>query len=148
MFPRRLNRRAVLGLGASTGALATVPLLRRSGGDAVHDTAHAAQAGTPTAPMENHEPERQRPNAAAGDVDVQAMGFDPALFVRSFDYGEPTTMADGTVVREFSLTATGEKQIEIAPGMFFPAWTYNGTVPGPTLRANEGELLRIHFRNA
>ena len=29
------------------------------------------------------------------------------------------------------------------PGVFFPAWTYNGRVPGPTLRANEGDRLRI-----
>jgi FtsP/CotA-like multicopper oxidase with cupredoxin domain len=56
-------------------------------------------------------------------------------------------MADGTVVREFALTATGDKQIEIAPGVYFPAWTYNGQVPGPTLRANEGERLRVHFTN-
>ena len=41
-----------------------------------------------------------------------------------------------------------DKEIEIAPGVFFPAWTYNGRVPGPTLRANEGDLLRIHFVNA
>lgn len=27
------------------------------------------------------------------------------------------------------------------------AWTYNGTAPGPTLRATEGDLLRIHFTN-
>src|SRR4029079_5469865 len=39
-------------------------------------------------------------------------------------------------------------EIEIAPGLFFPAWTYNGRVPGPTLRANEGDLIRVHFTNA
>ena len=31
-----------------------------------------------------------------------------------------------------------DKEIEIAPGVFFPAWTYNGTVPGPIVRATEG----------
>ena len=31
--------------------------------------------------------------------------------------------------------------------MFFPAWTYNGTVPGPIIRATEGDLLRVRFRN-
>ena len=29
----------------------------------------------------------------------------------------------------------------------FPAWTYNGRVPGPTLRATEGDRLRIVFKN-
>jgi FtsP/CotA-like multicopper oxidase with cupredoxin domain len=40
-----------------------------------------------------------------------------------------------------------DKEIEVAPGVRYPAWTYNGRVPGPTLRATEGELLRVHFVN-
>jgi FtsP/CotA-like multicopper oxidase with cupredoxin domain len=39
------------------------------------------------------------------------------------------------------------KEIEIAPGIVYPAWTYNGQVPGPTLRARQGDRLRIHFSN-
>ena len=31
--------------------------------------------------------------------------------------------------------------------MFFPAWTYNGQVPGPTIRATEGDRVRVLFRN-
>ena len=34
------------------------------------------------------------------------------------------------------------------PGIFFPAWTYNGRVPGPTLRVTEGDRVRIRFVNA
>ena len=44
--------------------------------------------------------------------------------------------------------ARDEQEIEIAPGVTFVAWTYNGRVPGPTLRATEGERLRIRFVNA
>ena len=33
------------------------------------------------------------------------------------------------------------------PGVKFAAWTYNGRIPGPTLRAREGERLRIRFAN-
>ena len=29
----------------------------------------------------------------------------------------------------------------------FPAWTYNGRVPGPTFRCVEGERLRVVFQN-
>ena len=50
-------------------------------------------------------------------------------------------------VREYTLTAV-DREIEVAPGVFFPAWTYNGTVPGPVIRATEGDLLRVHFVNA
>ena len=49
-------------------------------------------------------------------------------------------------VREYAIRAV-DKEIEIAPGVFFPAWTYNGTVPGPVLRATEGDLLRVKFTN-
>ena len=50
-------------------------------------------------------------------------------------------------MREYTLTAT-DREIEVAPGVFFPAWTYNGTVPGPVLRATEGDILRVNFVNA
>ncbi|MGH2994284.1 MAG: multicopper oxidase domain-containing protein, partial [Solirubrobacterales bacterium] len=38
--------------------------------------------------------------------------------------------------------------LEVAPGVSYAAWTYNGRVPGPTLRAREGERLRIRFVNS
>jgi FtsP/CotA-like multicopper oxidase with cupredoxin domain len=40
-----------------------------------------------------------------------------------------------------------EKQIEVAPGKFVTMWTYNGTVPGPTIRANVGDLVRVRLIN-
>ena len=40
-----------------------------------------------------------------------------------------------------------DREIEIAPGVFFPAWTYNGHIPGPTLRATEGDRVRVNFLN-
>ena len=49
-------------------------------------------------------------------------------------------------VREYTLTAI-DKRIEVADGVFFDAWTYNGTVPGPVIRATEDDLLRVHFVN-
>ena len=50
-------------------------------------------------------------------------------------------------VRAYTLTAT-DREIEVAPGVFFPAWTYNGTVPGPVVRATEGDTLRVTFVNS
>ena len=49
-------------------------------------------------------------------------------------------------VREYELVAL-DKTIEVAQGVEFNAWTYNGTVPGPIIRATEGDLLRVNFRN-
>ncbi len=50
-------------------------------------------------------------------------------------------------IREYNFRAV-DREIEIAPGVFFPAWTYNGTVPGPVIRATEGDTLRVNFVNA
>jgi manganese oxidase len=49
-------------------------------------------------------------------------------------------------VRDYTLAAI-DREIEIAPGVFFPAWTYNGTVPGPVIRATEDDTLRVRFVN-
>ena len=49
-------------------------------------------------------------------------------------------------VREYDLRAV-DHDLEVAPGVFFPAWTYNGTAPGPVIRATEGDTLRVRFRN-
>jgi len=49
-------------------------------------------------------------------------------------------------LREYTLAAV-DRDIEVAPGVTFPAWTYNGTVPGPVIRATEDDLLRVNFFN-
>ena len=49
-------------------------------------------------------------------------------------------------VREYSLIAV-DRQIEVAKGVFYSAWTYNGTVPGPVIRATEDDLLRVTLTN-
>jgi manganese oxidase len=50
-------------------------------------------------------------------------------------------------VREYRLVAQ-DKDIEVAQGVTFPAWTYNGSAPGPVIRATEDDLLRVEFVNA
>jgi manganese oxidase len=49
-------------------------------------------------------------------------------------------------VREYELVAL-DRRIEVAQGVFFEAWTYNGSAPGPVIRATEGDLLRVNFVN-
>jgi FtsP/CotA-like multicopper oxidase with cupredoxin domain len=48
--------------------------------------------------------------------------------------------------REYDIVAV-DRRIEVAQGVFFDAWTYNGTVPGPIIRATEDDLLRVNFTN-
>ena len=49
---------------------------------------------------------------------------------RRSDFYRETQRPDGSLLREYEIFAV-DREIEIAPGMFFPAWTYNGQVPGP-----------------
>jgi FtsP/CotA-like multicopper oxidase with cupredoxin domain len=83
---------------------------------------------------------------AVGDVDNAQNGFDPAAMLTDWERGTVSQLPDGRTLRSFEIIGR-DKEIEVVPGVMFPAWTYNGRVPGPTLRASEGERLRIVFRN-
>ncbi len=82
-------------------------------------------------------------NSTVGTVDTSR--FDPSKFLRDFYWGEERREG-GRTVREYELTAE-DVEIEVAPGVMYPAWAYNGQVPGPTLRATEGDRLRVVFKN-
>jgi len=81
-----------------------------------------------------------------GDVGKEFNGFDAAEMLTDWDTGTLSVDENGQRVRTFEIEAI-DKNIEIAPGVFFPAWTYNGRVPGPALRATEGEKIRVIFKN-
>lgn len=52
--------------------------------------------------------------------------------------------ADGA--KEFDLEASIIKW-EVEPGVFVDAWAYNNQVPGPRLRVEQGDLVRVNFTN-
>jgi len=56
----------------------------------------------------------------------------------------PNVLADGT--KQFDLTTKVVKW-EIEPGKTVDAWTYNGTVPGPTIRVNDGDKVKVVLHN-
>ncbi len=83
--------------------------------------------------------------------------FNPTTFLRTWNFSDlppaerdkfyrETLRPDGSRLREYQLNAV-DRELEIAPGIYFPAWTYNGQVPGPTLRATEGDRVRVTFLN-
>ncbi len=39
------------------------------------------------------------------------------------------------------------KDVPVGGGLKFRAWTYDGEVPGPVLRANQGDMVNIHLTN-
>ena len=139
------RRRALSSLVASVGAAAA-------------GLVHAGGSGTATAAGEmptmagmDHGPATAGHSghagfARGGAVDHAANGFDPGLIVRDFDGGRVSQLADGRTLREWHLIAI-DKEVEIAPGVHYAAWTFNGRIPGPTLRCTQGDRLRIRFTN-
>jgi FtsP/CotA-like multicopper oxidase with cupredoxin domain len=100
---------------------------------------HGAHGVDPVA-ME-HRSGTTGPPADAGydPVGTYETGHDAALHPPP-----PSTPGDGP--KEIHLEVA-ERRIQIAPGVRFDAWTYNGTVPGPIVRATEGETLEIRLVN-
>jgi manganese oxidase len=130
----RLSRRRFLRTAGAAGALGAGVL---GGRDLV-----MAQDGS--APRDAHT--RHGGNMVVGEVDHARNGFDPSVILTDFDPGETSKDSSGRTVREYEFIAVA-KDIEVAPGVFFPAWTYNNRVPGPTIRATEGDRIVIHFLN-
>jgi len=77
---------------------------------------------------------------------LRAWNFSDLPEPRRSDFYRETRRPDGSLLREYEIFAV-EREIEIAPGIFFPAWTYNGQVPGPTIRATEGDRVKVTFKN-
>ena len=77
-----------------------------------------------------------------GEVDHNRNGFNPSDTLTDFDYGKVSTLENGQTLREYDIFVIN-KDIEIVPGIVFSAWTYNGRIPGPTIRCTEGDRIRI-----
>ncbi len=134
----RVSRRDFLKAGVlGTGALAGLAAIQRA----------ASPAASPSPAHSGHAQDDPMGHGGSGTVgDVDLSRFDPTAFASTFDRGRETVSPDGRRIREWDVVAI-EKEIEVAPGIWYPAWTYNGQVPGPTFRCEQGEILRVNFTN-
>ena len=71
--------------------------------------------------------------------------FDPMLLLRDFDYGTLKQEGD-RLVREFQVVADNST-LQLNRAVTYVSWNLNHRVPGPTLRATEGDRLRVIFTN-
>jgi FtsP/CotA-like multicopper oxidase with cupredoxin domain len=74
---------------------------------------------------------------------------DPLADGKAHDLGDGTRTAPYTVVdgvKVFQLRMV-PKRWEVSKGRFREAWTFNGMVPGPVLRMNEGDKVKIVVKN-
>ena len=82
---------------------------------------------------------------SAAPLTTQQPSLGAALSVVTPDIADlPSTMDNG--VKVFHLIAEPVKQV-IIPGRTFDLWGFNGSAPGPTIQANEGDRVRIVFDN-
>lgn len=151
-----VNRRGLL-LGGLAAAGGTAALVAQQAMAQDHTGGHTgqpmAQAATPEPAGFDAGPYTAQTHTGGhgdmmtvGVVDDARNGFDPVAMLTDWETGVVSILPNGQTLRTFEVEAI-DKEIEIAPGVMFPAWTYNGRVPGPALRAKEGERINIIFRN-
>lgn len=118
-----LNRRRLLKLGLASAGIA--------GTAVVWDKLAAQKQLVRVPPLEAEE----NFNSAVNPIQV----------LRNFDYGT-LKQENGRTIREFRLTA-GTSAIKLNSAVSYNIWDLNGRIPGPTLRAKQGDRVRILFWN-
>ncbi len=117
-----LSRRSWLQAAGLGSVIGTVGAVRGLAGQSAnpHDTHVLGHAGHAL--------------GTVGSIDTSA--FNPDAYLRSFNfshlpeeqrvrYYKESSRPDGSLLREYEIFAV-DREIEIAPGFKFPAWTYNG----------------------
>ena len=79
------------------------------------------------------------------NIDNSGFGYNPMSILREFERGT-LKKEDGQTIREFNLVA-GNSTLQLNRAITYVSWNYNNRLPGPTLRATEGERVRIIFQN-
>lgn len=151
---RPVSRRAVIaGAGVFAFGVGSGALLGLRGGTSEVDAAGAGYA----APSDGHASHGGGAAAAAPPVahaGPVAVGYGhgigpPAGFTReeAVALATPPGPDVGTAAtRSVDLTVT-EDAVEVADGVVVHAWRYGGRVPGPVLRATEGDRLLVKMTN-
>lgn len=74
-------------------------------------------------------------------------------FLTAFNCGHPTFFKNGTTLRTYTMTIEENHKVPITlpedtqRTILFPAWTFNSSLPGPTLRMTVGDHVKITVIN-
>ena len=73
----------------------------------------------------------------------------PVEYLTYFNCGHVSKDESGRTVRQFTIIVEENQKIPVSyEGHILDAWTFNGTIPGPTIRVTEGDLVRIRVINS
>ncbi|MEI2579068.1 hypothetical protein [Scytonema sp. PRP1] len=132
-----LKRRSLIGGGIlGVGALL---------GRVFPNSAFAQSPSADSHPSSGHSVPVHGGSMTMGDVDNARNGFDPQTILTDWDTGKASQLSNGQTLREFEISVA-EREVEIAPGVVYLVWTYNGRVPGPTLHVTEGDRMKKYPR--
>jgi FtsP/CotA-like multicopper oxidase with cupredoxin domain len=149
MYPEKHPKRFLVGVVLG-GILATAGWSLLGGGPPAHSESLADQKKEAAAqPKHDHEHPASATVGSAKDrgklVAGKRAGGLPPVPVEVPDVPKlPWKMVDG--VKEFHLTAEHQKR-EFLPDVWINVWGYNGSMPGPTIEAVEGDKVRIVVHN-
>ncbi|MBW4663839.1 MAG: multicopper oxidase domain-containing protein [Chroococcus sp. CMT-3BRIN-NPC107] len=83
------------------------------------------------------------PNLPSSDLPKDSNN--PMAILRDFDYGT-IKQEKGRTVREYKIVADNST-IALNSAVSFNTWNFNNRIPGPTLRATQGDRIRVVFYN-
>ena len=83
------------------------------------------------------------PNIESNDLPTDSNN--PMAIVRDFDYGT-VKQEKGRTIREYKIVAENST-VALDSAVNFNTWNFNNRTPGPTLRATQGDRLRVVFYN-
>ena len=83
------------------------------------------------------------PNISSSDLPKDSNN--PMAVLRDFDYGT-VKQEKGRTVREYKIVAENST-IALNSAVSFNTWNFNNRIPGPTLRATQGDRIRVVFYN-
>lgn len=127
-----LSRRDLLRVGAGVGAGVAVGSL----GTALFGLGRGTG---PRAPVEPGRAESYG-HGVEPPAGLDAAALDPALL-------PPPSRVPGAATGASAELWVSEQPVAVARDATLAAWTFNGRIPGPILRATEGDELAIRFRN-
>ncbi|HEX3641367.1 MAG TPA: multicopper oxidase domain-containing protein, partial [Ktedonobacteraceae bacterium] len=148
---RRLSRRMFFGGGIGVAGIASGLLALSAEPKVAHATSAITNMSdiTDIASMSSKAAATLSPFAGLpfmDPVDPLTIGFDPSHVLIASSQGKVTKLPSGQTQREYTLNATN-KSLLVASGQQFAGLAYNDQVPGPTLRATQGDHIRITINN-
>ena len=84
--------------------------------------------------------------ALAAHASLSAGSLAPPEWAAGLKLREARDQNPDPAIVEIDLTAR-PADVEVAPGKIVHAWTYDGGIPGPLIRAHVGDRVIVHFTN-